>query len=95
MKLARHGTAGDERPLISGADGTWHEMGPVLADLTPDTLTARSWDSVNLYALRVVETPGRFVPRLSGNGKIICVALNHPEHARKTGPDNMALIPCR
>jgi hypothetical protein len=37
MRLARHGTAGAERPLISGADGAWHDPRPVVGDLTPDT----------------------------------------------------------
>ncbi|KUJ34659.1 2-hydroxyhepta-2,4-diene-1,7-dioate isomerase [Streptomyces sp. NRRL F-5122] len=84
MRLARHGTAGAERPLISGADGSWHDLRPLVADLTPDTLPT-VLAGVDLDALPVVESPGRFGAPLTGIGKIVCVGLNYRQHAAETG----------
>ncbi|MFE4668709.1 hypothetical protein ACFRI7_25130 [Streptomyces sp. NPDC056716] len=38
MRLARHGTAGAGRGLVSGADGAWRDPRPVVGGLTPGTL---------------------------------------------------------
>ncbi|MGW1799242.1 fumarylacetoacetate hydrolase family protein [Streptomyces sp. NPDC001984] len=84
MRLARHGTAGAERPLIAEADGPWHDLRPVVADLTPHTLPT-VLDGVDLDALPVVESPGRFGPPLTGIGKIVCIGLNYRQHAAETG----------
>ncbi|MFD3456313.1 fumarylacetoacetate hydrolase family protein [Streptomyces sp. NPDC058691] len=84
MRLARHGTAGAERPLISAADGVWHDLYPVVGDLTPDTLPT-VLDGVDVDALPVVGTPERFGPPLSGIGKIVCIGLNYRAHAAETG----------
>ncbi|MFJ6121581.1 fumarylacetoacetate hydrolase family protein [Streptomyces sp. NPDC092129] len=84
MRLARHGTAGAERPLISGADGSWHDLRPLVADLTPDTLPT-VLAGVDLDALPVVESPGRFGAPLTGIGKIVCIGLNYRQHAAETG----------
>ncbi|MEU9444516.1 fumarylacetoacetate hydrolase family protein [Streptomyces sp. NPDC048304] len=84
MRLARHGAAGAERPLISGADGAWHDLSPLVADLTPDTLPT-VLDGVDLDALPVVESPGRFGAPLTGIGKIVCIGLNYRQHAAETG----------
>ncbi|MFJ3825503.1 fumarylacetoacetate hydrolase family protein [Streptomyces nodosus] len=84
MRLARHGTAGAERPLISEAGGPWRDLRPVVADLTPDTLPT-VLDGVDLDALPVVESTGRFGPPLTGIGKIICIGLNYRQHASETG----------
>ncbi|REE66290.1 2-keto-4-pentenoate hydratase/2-oxohepta-3-ene-1,7-dioic acid hydratase in catechol pathway [Streptomyces sp. 3212.3] len=84
MRLARHGTAGAERPLISVADGSWHDLRPLVADLTPDTLPT-VLAGVDLDALPVVESPGRFGAPLTGIGKIVCVGLNYRQHAAETG----------
>nr|WTB34390.1 fumarylacetoacetate hydrolase family protein [Streptomyces sp. NBC_00830] len=84
MRLARHGTAGTESPLISGADGAWRDLRPVVVDLTPDTLPT-VLDGVDLDALPVVESPGRFGPPLTGIGKIVCIGLNYRQHAAETG----------
>ncbi|MEV6535597.1 fumarylacetoacetate hydrolase family protein [Streptomyces sp. NPDC051639] len=84
MRLARHGTSGTESPLISGADGVWRDLRPVVVDLTPDTLPA-VLDGIDLDALPVVESPGRFGPPLTGIGKIVCIGLNYRQHAAETG----------
>ncbi|MFI6948126.1 fumarylacetoacetate hydrolase family protein [Streptomyces sp. NPDC050422] len=84
MRLARHGAAGVERPLISGADGAWRDLRPVIDDLTPATLPA-VLGGIDIGALPVVEAPGRFGPPLSGIGKIVCIGLNYRAHAAETG----------
>lgn len=84
MRLARHGAAGAERPLISGADGAWRDLRPVIEDLTPATLPA-VLSGIDIGALPVVEAPGRFGPPLSGIGKIVCIGLNYRAHAAETG----------
>lgn len=84
MRLARHGAAGAERPLISGADGAWRDLRPVIEDLTPATLPA-VLGGIDIGALPVVEAPGRFGPPLSGIGKIVCIGLNYRAHAAETG----------
>ncbi|MER6466540.1 fumarylacetoacetate hydrolase family protein [Streptomyces sp. NPDC001288] len=84
MRLARHGSAGAETPLISGSDGVWHDLRPVADDLTGDTLPS-VLAGVDLDALPVVERPGRFGPPLSGVGKVVCVGLNYRQHAAETG----------
>lgn len=84
MRLARHGAAGAERPLISGADGAWRDLRPVIDDLTPATLPA-VLGGVDIGALPVVEAPGRFGPPLNGIGKIVCIGLNYRAHAAETG----------
>ncbi|MGW6742710.1 fumarylacetoacetate hydrolase family protein [Streptomyces sp. NPDC055025] len=84
MRLARHGRAGAEQPLISGADGVWRDLRPVVGDLTPATLRT-VLDGVDLDALPVAGTPGRFGPPLAGIGKIVCVGLNYRAHAAETG----------
>lgn len=84
MRLARHGAAGAERPLISGADGAWRDLRPLIEDLTPATLPA-VLGGIDIGALPVVEAPGRFGPPLSGIGKIVCIGLNYRAHAAETG----------
>lgn len=84
MRLARHGAAGAERPLISGVDGAWRDLRPVVDDLTPATLPA-VLGGIDIGALPVVEAPGRFGPPLSGIGKVVCIGLNYRAHAAETG----------
>lgn len=84
MRLARHGTAGSEAPLVSGPDGVWRDLRPVCDDLNPGTLHS-VLDGLELDALPVVDRPGGFGPPLSGIGKVVCVGLNYRQHAAETG----------
>ncbi|MEU2622081.1 fumarylacetoacetate hydrolase family protein [Streptomyces sp. NPDC007157] len=84
MRLARHGSAGAETPLISGPDGVWRDLRPVVDDLNGDTLPS-VLAGVDLSALPLVERPDRFGPPLSGIGKVVCVGLNYRQHAAETG----------
>jgi len=108
MRLARHGAPGQERPLVSGADGAWRDLTPVAPDITPALLGDLSFD---LDALPVVDTVERFGPPIIP-GKIVCIGLNYRDHAAETkaeppaepilflktpdtvvGPDDEVLIP--
>ncbi|MFF4901911.1 fumarylacetoacetate hydrolase family protein [Streptomyces sp. NPDC001068] len=84
MRLARHGSAGAETPLISGPDGVWRDLRPVVDDLNADTLPA-VLAGVDLSALPPVGRPDRFGPPLSGVGKVVCIGLNYRQHAAETG----------
>lgn len=44
MRFARHGEPGDERPLVSGADGLWRDLGT----MTPTGLLAAEYGAVVL-----------------------------------------------
>jgi len=109
MRLARHGAPGQERPLVSGADGAWRDLTPVAPDITPAFLGSDL--SFDIDALPVVEDVGRFGPPIIP-GKIVCIGLNYRDHAAETkaeppaepilflktpdtvvGPDDEVLIP--
>jgi 2-keto-4-pentenoate hydratase/2-oxohepta-3-ene-1,7-dioic acid hydratase in catechol pathway len=84
MRFARHGPAGHERPIVSGADGVWRDLTPIAPDVTPGLLSRREAD-LGLAGLPIVEQVDRFGPPLTGIGKIICIGLNYRDHARETG----------
>lgn len=84
MRFARHGEAGHERPIVSGADGLWRDLSPFAADVTADLLALGERD-FGLSELPVVDDIGRFGPPLTGIGKIVCIGLNYRDHARETG----------
>ncbi|SNT17212.1 2-keto-4-pentenoate hydratase/2-oxohepta-3-ene-1,7-dioic acid hydratase (catechol pathway) [Streptosporangium subroseum] len=84
MRLARHGTAGAEQPLVQGPDGVWRDLRPVVADLTPATLP-QVLSGVALDELPVVAAPGRFGTPVAGIGKVVCIGLNYRDHAAETG----------
>ena len=84
MRLARHGIAGNERPIVSGSDGRWRDLRPITADITGAFL-AGGLAEADIEGLRVVDEVGRFGPPLAAIGKIICIGLNYVDHARETG----------
>ncbi|GAA2014342.1 fumarylacetoacetate hydrolase family protein [Catenulispora yoronensis] len=84
MRFARHGAPGQERPIVSGADGLWRDLTPVAPDLGPDLLL-RTEAELDLLRLPVVEQVERFGPPLPRIGKIVCIGLNYSDHARETG----------
>lgn len=83
MRLARHGAAGQERPLVSGAGGSWRDLSPVTTDITGDFLCAAA--DLDIDGLAVVEEIGRFGPPIADPGKIVCIGLNYRDHAAETG----------
>ncbi|NQX30004.1 fumarylacetoacetate hydrolase family protein [Microbacteriaceae bacterium VKM Ac-2854] len=88
MRLARHGAPGRERPIAAGPDGRWHDLGGIVADLTPQTLDSvlETVPTMTLDRLPVVE-PTRFGPPLARIGKIVCIGLNYRDHVAETGAE--------
>ncbi len=84
MRLARHGEPGQERPIASDDDATWHDLRPVTPDVTGAFLRDRL-HGLDVAALPVVPDVGRFGPPLVAIGKIVCIGLNYRDHAAETG----------
>ena len=91
MRLARHGSPGHEQPIISGADGVWHDLRSVTNDIDGEFLcnglkSARV--ALENGALPVVAASlERYGPPLASVGKIICIGLNYVDHVRETGAE--------
>jgi 2-keto-4-pentenoate hydratase/2-oxohepta-3-ene-1,7-dioic acid hydratase in catechol pathway len=86
VRLARHGAAGFEQPIVSGADGVWRDLSSITRDITGDFLNSNLAD-LDIAALAEVAEPERFGPPIAQTGKIICVGLNYRDHARETGAE--------
>jgi 2-keto-4-pentenoate hydratase/2-oxohepta-3-ene-1,7-dioic acid hydratase in catechol pathway len=84
MRLARHGEPGQEVPIVSDADGTWHDLRPVTSDVTGEFLRD-GLRGLDVAPLPVVPDVGRFGPPLAPIGKIVCIGLNYRDHAAETG----------
>ena len=88
MKLFRHGPKGQERPGLIAPDGSYRDLGGVIADLAGDVLLP-----AGLAALRQVDpfslaelAPGfRYGACVGAVPKFICVGLNYSDHAAETG----------
>jgi 2-keto-4-pentenoate hydratase/2-oxohepta-3-ene-1,7-dioic acid hydratase in catechol pathway len=86
MRLARHGNPGAERPIAAGADGVWHDLTPLTADITPEFLTSGLGALPSAVpSLPRVERVKRYGPPVTGLGKIVCIGLNYRDHAAETG----------
>ncbi len=90
MRLARIGEPGRERPVVLAEDGALLDAAQVVGDYD-----AAFWDS-GLAALRValdagtlspVDGPHRFGPPVARPGKIVCIGLNHLDHAHETNAE--------
>ena len=86
MRFARHGESGQERPIVSGADGIWRDLSPFAADVTAELLSLSEQD-LGLPALPPVENLRRFGAPLAEIGKVVCIGLNYRDHAGETGAD--------
>jgi len=88
MRIARHGDAGSERPIVSDDDGGWFDLTPVTADVTPEFLregigAARM--ALENGELQPVPVLGRFGSPITRPGKIVCIGLNYRDHAIESG----------
>jgi len=90
MKLLRHGPKGQERPALIDAQGQWRDLGALLGDITPHTLSPASLAALrglDLGALPLVPEAARgplAVP-WAGMGKFVCIGLNYADHAAEAG----------
>ncbi|WP_374624665.1 fumarylacetoacetate hydrolase family protein [Pandoraea sp.] len=90
MKLLRFGPKGQEKPGLLDADGNVRDLGGVLADITPQTLSPQglaALRALDVNALPVVASPGRLGVPFSGLGKFLAVGLNYSDHAAEAGLD--------
>src|SRR5271170_8117360 len=91
MRLARHGPAGHEQPIVAGDDGLWRDLRSLTDDIDGAFLaTGRERLRVALDAgtLPTIDGPvERFGPPVARIGKIVCIGLNYVDHARETGAE--------
>jgi 2,4-didehydro-3-deoxy-L-rhamnonate hydrolase len=86
MKLLRHGPKGQERPGLLDADGLVRDLGALLPDITPATLShdgLAALRSVDLATLPVVPLDRLGVP-WAGMGKFLAIGLNYADHAAES-----------
>jgi 2-keto-4-pentenoate hydratase/2-oxohepta-3-ene-1,7-dioic acid hydratase in catechol pathway len=86
MKLLRHGPKGHEKPGLLDAEGRVRDLSPLMADITPATLSPAglaALRSVDPSTLPVVPQGELAVP-WSGMGKFICIGLNYADHAAES-----------
>ncbi len=88
MKLLRHGPRGQERPALVDAAGHWRDLGGVLRDITPQTLTQAALAALRGLeptTLPLVSERGPLAVPWAGMGKFICIGLNYADHAAESG----------
>jgi len=87
MKLLRHGPKGQERPALLDSEGRLRDLGALLGDITPATLSPASLAalaSVDRHTLPVVPLARLAVP-WSGMSKFVAIGLNYADHAAESG----------
>ncbi|MCD5344910.1 fumarylacetoacetate hydrolase family protein [Agromyces sp. S2-1-8] len=89
MKLARHGDAGNEIPVILHADLAY-DLRPITKDIDGDFLARGGLDQARAAfvegRLASLSTVGlrRGAP-IAQPGKVVCIGLNYRDHAEETG----------
>ena len=86
MKLLRHGPKGHERPALLDAEGRVRDLGALLPDITPATLSPAglaALKSIDPSTLPVVPQGTLAVP-WTGMGKFLCIGLNYADHAAES-----------
>ncbi len=87
MKLLRHGPKGHERPGVLDDEGRVRDLGVLLADITPHTLSPAglaALRALDIHMLPVVPQERLAVP-WAGMGKFIAIGLNYADHAAEAG----------
>jgi 2-keto-4-pentenoate hydratase/2-oxohepta-3-ene-1,7-dioic acid hydratase in catechol pathway len=88
MKLLRVGPKGQEKPAMLDQDGVLRDLGPLVHDIEPATLSDRSLDQIRAHdpdQLPRLDPRARIGPCVGSIGKVVCVGLNYSDHARETG----------
>jgi 2,4-didehydro-3-deoxy-L-rhamnonate hydrolase len=88
MKLLRYGSPGATRPALLDGQGRVRDLGALLPDITPQTLSPAglaALRALDASALPLVASPGRLDVPWSGLGKFICIGLNYADHAAEAG----------
>ena len=87
MKLLRLGAKGAERPALLATDGRLRDLSPVLADITPHTLSREGLArlrKLDTSQLPLITQPGRIAPPWAGCEKFLCIGLNYADHAAES-----------
>ncbi|MBA4176010.1 MAG: 2-hydroxyhepta-2,4-diene-1,7-dioate isomerase [Leptothrix sp. (in: Bacteria)] len=87
MKLLRHGPKGQERPALLDIHGQLRDLGALLPEITPATLSPAGLAALrglDVNALPVVEQ-GRLAVPWTGMTKFIAIGLNYADHAAEAG----------
>ena len=90
MKLLRHGPKGQERPGLLDDQGRVRDLGVLLPDITPHTLSPdglAALRALDLNTLPIVAESkmGRLAVPWAGMGKFIAIGLNYADHAAEAG----------
>ena len=88
MKLARFGSASNEKPGIIDAAGKLRDLSSIISDITPESLSDEALAKlrdIDLQKLPVVEGEYRFGSPITNVGKFIAIGLNYTDHAHETG----------
>jgi 2-keto-4-pentenoate hydratase/2-oxohepta-3-ene-1,7-dioic acid hydratase in catechol pathway len=88
MKLLRYGLSGQERPGVLDAEGRIRDLSDLIADITPDVLSAVSLERlkrIDPRSLPLVEGRPRIGPPVAHVPKFLAVGLNYADHAAESG----------
>jgi 2-keto-4-pentenoate hydratase/2-oxohepta-3-ene-1,7-dioic acid hydratase in catechol pathway len=90
VKLMRVGAPGAEKPVLAGADGRYHDLSGLTADIDGAFLAAGGVDRVRAAhdagELPEVDTSGqRIGSPLARPGAILCIGQNYAAHAAESG----------
>jgi 2-keto-4-pentenoate hydratase/2-oxohepta-3-ene-1,7-dioic acid hydratase in catechol pathway len=87
MKVVWYGNPGQERPALVDNDGRLRDVGSIISDINPASLSSPAWQQLceikNIDALPDVgsEHDVRLGPCVAGVGKLICMGLNERAHS--------------
>ena len=87
MKLLRYGPKGQEKPGLLDAEGRIRDLSGVVADITPDLLSAEGLAklaAIDTGSLPVVEGEQRYGVPVNGSRKFIAIGLNFADHAAES-----------
>ncbi|MGQ2990971.1 MAG: fumarylacetoacetate hydrolase family protein [Brevundimonas sp.] len=87
MKLLRYGPKGQEKPGLLDAEGRIRDLSGVIADITPDLLSAEGLAklaAIDTGSLPVIEGEPRYGVPVNGSRKFIAIGLNFADHAAES-----------
>ncbi|MER9819862.1 fumarylacetoacetate hydrolase family protein [Mesorhizobium sp. M0129] len=87
MKLLRYGAVGAERPGVLDNEGNIRDLGEIISDIGPSTLSRQTLDelrSLDISSLPVVSADVRLGPPVADVRHFIAVGLNYIDHATET-----------
>ncbi|NEX60422.1 fumarylacetoacetate hydrolase family protein [Noviherbaspirillum galbum] len=88
MKLVRYGRPGKEKPGLIDNEGKLRDLSGVIADIGPDTLSAKSLAKLAKLkhaSLPPVRGTPRFGVPVAQVSKFVCIGLNYSDHAAEAG----------